>query len=49
MQKKKEDVREMVLQTAKLEFLSMGFEKASLRNIAQKAGVTKGNINVMTL
>lgn len=44
MQTKKDEVKEQILECAKEEFLEKGFEKSSLRNIAKKAGVTKGNI-----
>ncbi|MDC7124805.1 MAG: TetR/AcrR family transcriptional regulator [Spirochaetales bacterium] len=44
MQKKKAEVRNLILEVAKKEFLEKGFAKASLREIAAKAGVTKGNI-----
>ena len=44
MQTKKNEVKELILQAAKAEFLEKGFEKASLRSIAAAAGVTKGNI-----
>ena len=44
MQVKKRDVREKILNAAKSEFLEKGFEKSSLRQIASKANVTKGNI-----
>lgn len=44
MQTKKENVRATILEAAKAEFLALGFEKASLRQIASHAGVTKGNV-----
>ncbi len=44
MQIKKEEVREKILLSASKEFFEYGFEKASLRRIADRAEVTKGNI-----
>ncbi|MCG8569506.1 MAG: TetR/AcrR family transcriptional regulator [Spirochaetes bacterium] len=44
MQNKKEDVKNIIMNSARQDFLEFGFEKASLRQIAAKAGVTKGNI-----
>ena len=44
MQVKKDEVRIRILDAAKQEFLDKGFEKASIRQIASRAGVTKGNI-----
>lgn len=44
MQVKKDEVRDLILEVAKNEFMEKGFTKASLREIAAKAGVTKGNI-----
>ena len=44
MQIKKEEVRESIVSSALKEFSEYGFQKASLRRIAEKAGVTKGNI-----
>lgn len=44
MQVKKEEVKNKILEIAKLEFLNLGYQKASLREIAKKSGVTKGNI-----
>ena len=44
MQIKKGIVKDRIIDAAKSEFLDKGFEKASLRNIASRAGVTKGNI-----
>ncbi|PID27006.1 MAG: hypothetical protein CR982_07460 [Candidatus Cloacimonadota bacterium] len=46
MQVKKEKVKQFILEAARSEFLEKGFEKASLRNIAQKANATKGNIYI---
>ena len=37
---------EKVIESAKAEFLSMGFEKASMRSIAKAAGVTTGALYV---
>ena len=36
------DVREALLESAKQEFMDCGFEKASLRSICKRAGVTTG-------
>lgn len=44
MQVKKKSVKNRILQSAKGEFLEKGFEKASIRSIAARAKVTKGNI-----
>lgn len=44
MQIKKNNVKAIILNSAKREFLKLGFEKASLRQIASGAGVTKGNL-----
>ena len=44
MQIKKGEVKEKIIEVAKQCFRDKGFEKASLREIAKKAGVTKGNI-----
>lgn len=44
MQIKKESVKNKILESAKEEFLEKGFEKASIRSIAARANVTKGNI-----
>lgn len=43
MQIKKEEVREAIVTSATNEFYEHGFEKASLRTIAKKAGTTIGN------
>ncbi len=44
MQVKKEDIREKIISAARKEFLELGYTKASLRNIAEKAGLTKGAV-----
>lgn len=44
MQILKEEVRQRILQAAREEFLEKGFQESSMRRIAQKAGVTPGNI-----
>lgn len=44
MQVKKKEVRNKILEVAKQEFLNLGYERASLREMAKKANVTKGNI-----
>jgi AcrR family transcriptional regulator len=44
MQKKKDTVRKKILERAKQEFIEKGYEGGSLREIASRAGVTKGNI-----
>ncbi len=46
MQVRKPEVRQSILTAAENEFLDKGFEKASLRGIAGRAGVTKGNIYI---
>ncbi len=46
IQVKKLEVKNKILEAAKEEFLSVGFQKASLREIAARAKVTKGNIYV---
>ena len=46
IQIKKENVKKKILEAAKNEFLLYGYEKSSLREIAIKAGVTKGNIYI---
>lgn len=43
MQFKKEEVQQAIYKSAIKEFLDKGFEKASLRQIAKKAGTTLGN------
>lgn len=44
MQVKKDDIKEKILNSAHREFLDHGFAEASLRIIAEKAGVTKGAV-----
>ena len=44
MQIKKDIVRDRILRAAADDFLDIGFQKASLREIAKKAGVSKGSI-----
>lgn len=44
MQVKKEDVREKIISFARSEFLEHGYTNASLRVIAEKAGLTKGAV-----
>lgn len=44
MQIKKDEVRSKILEVATDEFLKKGYEKASMRMIAQKAHTTQGNI-----
>lgn len=44
MQVLKEDIRQRILDVARLEFYHRGFAKASMRDIASKAGVGVGNI-----
>lgn len=44
MQVKKQEVRNRILKVAEEEFLELGYEKTSLRTIAQKAQMTKGGI-----
>lgn len=46
MAKRVEGTLEKVLESAKVEFLTLGFEKASMRNIAKAAGVTTGALYV---
>ncbi len=43
-QTKKEIVREKILETARNEFIRVGFKDASIRNIAAVAGVSKSNM-----
>lgn len=40
----KEDVRNKIVKSAKTELLNNGYEKASLRKIALKSGITVGNL-----
>lgn len=44
MQTKKEELRQMILDMARIEFLHHGYENSSLRVIAKKAHTTLGNI-----
>lgn len=44
MQTKKDDLRKSILLAARHEFLVHGFQNSSLRQIAQKANTTSGNI-----
>ncbi|MCG8482509.1 MAG: TetR/AcrR family transcriptional regulator [Clostridia bacterium] len=44
MQVKKEDIKEKIISSARREFLENGYEKASLRVIAEKEGLTKGAV-----
>lgn len=44
MQRKKDEIREIILQAARSEFLKRGFEDSSMRNIARKSGVGLSNI-----
>lgn len=44
MQIKKEDLRIMILETAKQEFIKKGYENSSMRVIAKKANTTLGNV-----
>lgn len=44
MQVKKNEIKEKIIEAAKKEFLEKGFEKASIRTIASRAGLTKGSI-----
>ncbi len=43
-QKLKDEVRQAIIAAAKEEFLERGYEDASMRSIARKAGITAGNI-----
>ena len=43
-QKLKEELREAIINAAREEFLEHGYEDASMRRIAAKAGITVGNI-----
>ncbi|MBR0461581.1 MAG: TetR/AcrR family transcriptional regulator [Erysipelotrichaceae bacterium] len=40
----KEEIRNKIVEAAKEEFLEKGYKDASLRSIAQKAGITVGNL-----
>jgi len=40
----KDDIRKSIMEAGKMEFLEHGFERASIRNIAFRAGVSKSNI-----
>ena len=44
MQVKKEDIKERIISSARREFLAHGYEKASLRTIAENEGLTKGAV-----
>jgi len=44
MQIQKQDIRESILSAARVEFLKMGFEKASIRNITSMAQTSKSNV-----
>ena len=44
MQIKKEDIKERIISSARSEFLEHGYSGASLRVIANKAGLTKGAV-----
>ena len=44
MQKLKESIRKSILEAAAAEFNEKGFENASMRQIASRAGITPGNI-----
>ncbi len=44
MQVLKEEVRQTILSSARLEFKEKGFKNSSMRNIARGAGVTVGNV-----
>jgi len=44
MQKQKDEVKERIINAARKEFQEKGFEKASIRNIASGAEVSKSNI-----
>ena len=46
IQVKKEEVKESIQLAAKSVFLEQGYQKATLRGIAEAAGVTKGNIYI---
>lgn len=44
MQVKKEDIKEKIMDSARREFFNHGYADASLRVIAEKAGLTKGAV-----
>lgn len=44
MQVKKEDIKEKIISSARREFLEHGYAEASLRVIAERAGLTKGAV-----
>lgn len=44
MQFQKQDIREKILTAARAEFLNVGFEKASIRNITAMAQTSKSNV-----
>lgn len=44
MQTQKEEIRSKILAAAKEEFLTAGYRRASMRAIAERAGITPGNI-----
>lgn len=44
MQTQKEEIRNKILAAAKEEFLNAGYRRASMRAIAERAGITPGNI-----
>lgn len=44
MQIQKEDIKVRILDKARMEFIEKGFQKASMRRIASKAGVSTSNV-----
>ncbi len=44
MQTKKKEVRDKILEASREEILRLGYDKASIRNIAKIAGINHGNI-----
>ena len=44
MQTQKEEIRDAILSAATAEFLRIGYQKTSMRRIAESAGITAGNI-----
>ncbi|MBC8569724.1 TetR/AcrR family transcriptional regulator [Zongyangia hominis] len=44
MQRPKEKIRERILQAAQEEFVTVGYRQASMRKIAERSGITPGNI-----